>query len=125
MGMEKFRKLFFNDTPLLRRDFPSHFFDWKARLLFGSCISVSNVGREIADHGALARTQDNLAEKDGFVIGSDRPTHLNTLQQSDRSVAGAREHGDFVMKVWTFPTVRESQVGLEVTSYLPAEIDIL
>lgn len=29
------------------------------------------------------------------------------------------------MKIWTAPTVREQEVGLEVTSYLPAEIDII
>ena len=29
------------------------------------------------------------------------------------------------MKVWTKPAVRETEVGLEVTSYLPAEIDII
>ena len=30
-----------------------------------------------------------------------------------------------VMKVWTKPAVREQEVGLEVTSYMPAEIDII
>ncbi|MEQ8824424.1 MAG: pyrroloquinoline quinone precursor peptide PqqA [Filomicrobium sp.] len=29
------------------------------------------------------------------------------------------------MKLWTKPTVRETEVGLEVTSYLPAEIDVI
>jgi len=29
------------------------------------------------------------------------------------------------MKVWSKPQVREQEVGLEVTSYLPAEIDII
>ena len=29
------------------------------------------------------------------------------------------------MKVWNKPSVREQDVGLEVTSYLPAEIDII
>ncbi len=29
------------------------------------------------------------------------------------------------MKLWSKPQVREQSVGLEVTSYLPAEIDIL
>jgi coenzyme PQQ precursor peptide PqqA len=29
------------------------------------------------------------------------------------------------MKVWNKPQVREQAVGLEVTSYLPAEIDII
>lgn len=29
------------------------------------------------------------------------------------------------MKEWTTPKVSESTVGLEVTSYIPAEIDII
>lgn len=29
------------------------------------------------------------------------------------------------MKIWMKPTVREQEVGLEVTSYLPAEIDVI
>lgn len=29
------------------------------------------------------------------------------------------------MKTWTKPQVTEQEVGLEVTSYLPAEIDII
>ncbi len=29
------------------------------------------------------------------------------------------------MKVWSKPQVRETEVGLEVTSYLPAEIDLI
>ena len=30
-----------------------------------------------------------------------------------------------LMKIWNKPQVREQEVGLEVTSYLPAEIDII
>ncbi len=29
------------------------------------------------------------------------------------------------MKTWSKPEVRELEVGLEVTSYLPAEIDVI
>ena len=29
------------------------------------------------------------------------------------------------MKTWTAPSVREVEVGLEVTAYLPAEIDVI
>ena len=29
------------------------------------------------------------------------------------------------MKIWTKPEVREQEVGLEVTSYLTAEIDVI
>ncbi len=28
------------------------------------------------------------------------------------------------MRVWTMPIIRETEIGLEVTSYLPAEIEI-
>jgi coenzyme PQQ precursor peptide PqqA len=30
-----------------------------------------------------------------------------------------------LMKTWMKPSVREQEVGLEVTSYLPAEIDLI
>jgi len=29
------------------------------------------------------------------------------------------------MKIWTAPAVAEQNVGLEVTSYLPADIDLV
>jgi coenzyme PQQ precursor peptide PqqA len=29
------------------------------------------------------------------------------------------------MKIWNKPQMREQEVGLEVTSYMPAEIDII
>ena len=32
---------------------------------------------------------------------------------------------ELIMKTWTKPAVRETEVGLEVTSYLPAEIDLI
>jgi coenzyme PQQ precursor peptide PqqA len=32
---------------------------------------------------------------------------------------------EYIMKTWTKPEVREQEVGLEVTSYLPAEIDLI
>jgi coenzyme PQQ precursor peptide PqqA len=35
------------------------------------------------------------------------------------------QRGGNTMKVWSKPAVREQEVGLEVTSYLPAEIDII
>jgi coenzyme PQQ precursor peptide PqqA len=31
----------------------------------------------------------------------------------------------YPMKIWNKPQVREQEVGLEVTSYMPAEIDII
>jgi coenzyme PQQ precursor peptide PqqA len=32
---------------------------------------------------------------------------------------------NYIMKIWSKPAVREQEVGLEVTSYLPAEIDVI
>jgi coenzyme PQQ precursor peptide PqqA len=32
---------------------------------------------------------------------------------------------DKIMQTWTKPAVREQEIGLEVTSYLPAEIDVI
>jgi coenzyme PQQ precursor peptide PqqA len=32
---------------------------------------------------------------------------------------------ELLMKTWMKPSVREQEVGLEVTSYLPAEIDLV
>ena len=29
------------------------------------------------------------------------------------------------MKTWNKPQIREQEVGLEVTSYLPAEVDLI
>lgn len=37
----------------------------------------------------------------------------------------ATHQEDYPMKTWSKPSVREQEVGLEVTSYLPAEIDII
>jgi coenzyme PQQ precursor peptide PqqA len=34
-------------------------------------------------------------------------------------------HLEEAMKTWSKPEVREQEVGLEVTSYLPAEIDVI
>ena len=35
------------------------------------------------------------------------------------------QSGGNKMKIWSKPAVREQEVGLEVTSYLPAEIDVI
>jgi len=41
------------------------------------------------------------------------------------AVGKSGPNGGNIMKTWTKPEVREQEVGLEVTSYLPAEIDII
>ena len=45
------------------------------------------------------------------------------LEQADRRFANVQQ--EEIMKVWSKPAVREQEVGLEVTSYMPAEIDII
>jgi coenzyme PQQ precursor peptide PqqA len=42
-----------------------------------------------------------------------------------RAMSAWAQSEERTMKVWTKPAVREQEVGLEVTSYLPAEIDII
>lgn len=37
----------------------------------------------------------------------------------------AKRTGEYPMKIWTAPEVREQNVGLEVTSYLPADVDLI
>ena len=44
-------------------------------------------------------------------------------EQADRRFANVQQ--EETMKVWSKPAVREQEVGLEVTSYMPAEIDII
>jgi coenzyme PQQ precursor peptide PqqA len=57
--------------------------------------------------------------------------HNKCLHQSRWALGGACKleavyrFGGNTMKVWTKPAVREQEVGLEVTSYLPAEIDLI
>lgn len=45
------------------------------------------------------------------------------FEQADRRFASVQK--EEIMKVWNKPAVREQEVGLEVTSYMPAEIDII
>ena len=34
-------------------------------------------------------------------------------------------HLETIMKIWNKPQVREQAVGMEVTAYLPADIDLI
>lgn len=43
----------------------------------------------------------------------------------ERPYVGNLDLLEEAMKTWMKPAVREQEVGLEVTSYLPAEIDII
>ena len=68
-------------------------------------------------------------------VGLDKRSPFRRLRPSKNGVLGGpwrglsnRTLGDFeeeLRKVWMKPAVREQEVGLEVTSYLPAEIDII
>ena len=55
------------------------------------------------------------------VIG--RLGYLSAIEQRVSSPLALT--GENIMKIWTKPAVRETEVGLEVTSYLPAEIDLI
>jgi coenzyme PQQ precursor peptide PqqA len=52
----------------------------------------------------------------------DAGAYILVTRLGDRRTAQEEERA---MKVWSKPAVREQEVGLEVTSYLPAEIDII
>jgi coenzyme PQQ precursor peptide PqqA len=47
------------------------------------------------------------------------------ISNTAKHVLSKYETGGNTMKTWTKPAVREQEVGLEVTSYLPAEIDVI
>ena len=49
---------------------------------------------------------------------------VSFIEQADRRFASFLME-EITMKVWSKPAVREQEVGLEVTSYMPAEIDII
>ena len=57
--------------------------------------------------------------------------HKNVSAPVGRPSAGSAileaeiRSGGNPMKIWSKPEVREQEVGFEVTSYLPAEIDII
>ena len=47
-----------------------------------------------------------------LVIEVDTPPNLKQLKE-------------LIMKIWNKPQVREQAVGMEVTAYLPADIDLI
>ena len=69
---------------------------------------------------------DLLSEPHAIAISVYRTDLLASRYRHMRTRRSATENQEEeVMKVWTKPAVREQEVGLEVTSYLPAEIDII
>lgn len=64
------------------------------------------------------------------MIGGDRLVFLNgQLSKGDgndrHTIGSIVQSMEKLMKTWNKPQVREQEVGLEVTSYLPAEIDVI
>ena len=57
------------------------------------------------------------------VIGSDRLGYPYPHREWRQSVFP--KIGGTLMKIWNKPQVTEQSVGLEVTSYMPAEVDII
>jgi len=53
----------------------------------------------------------------------ERHCYVDVIGTGDRRFANVQQ--EETMKVWSKPAVREQEVGLEVTSYMPAEIDII
>jgi coenzyme PQQ precursor peptide PqqA len=65
-----------------------------------------------------------------LVNGQKNPVALQgpsfyTRGRGRRGVLSSPLKEETPMKIWNKPQVREQEVGLEVTSYLPAEIDII
>jgi coenzyme PQQ precursor peptide PqqA len=64
------------------------------------------------------------ATSHGLAICSDRASRVVSGHRSAGYKNPPANRRD-IMKTWTKPAVRETEVGLEVTSYLPAEIDLI
>ena len=65
--------------------------------------------------------QDYCNQQCSMVSSDHVEAGWNTAQHDQSKTS----HKERTMKVWSKPQVREQEVGLEVTSYLPAEIDII
>ena len=58
-------------------------------------------------------------------IAGSAGSRLYPLRGNEGTLSLPPIQGGNTMKIWNKPQVREQEVGLEVTSYLPAEIDII
>ena len=65
-----------------------------------------------------------MAGKDSEIVepGSRIPGSQNTFSCSGHAWPQLAE-GDLQMREWHKPTIEETESGMEVTSYLPAELD--
>lgn len=72
--------------------------------------------------GGKAIHQKFLCNSHANAIGRYRGGSLSFM---NRNAAFLKVLMEDIMKTWTKPAVREQEVGLEVTSYLPAEIDLI
>ena len=89
----------------------------------GTTLSVHG-GRPVSSRvnliGAINFSYLSITQLRFLLIASS--CYIEITKADRRSVSFQEEQ---VMKVWSKPAVREQEVGLEVTSYLPAEIDII
>ena len=58
------------------------------------------------------------------VCGRLCTTHLNRWVRPPNAESQTSNQ-EIVMKIWNKPQVREQAVGMEVTAYLPADIDLI
>jgi len=71
--------------------------------------------------GSISFSDLQITQLRFLFIESNRYIHV--METADRRFASIQQ--EETMKVWSKPAVREQEVGLEVTSYMPAEIDII
>jgi coenzyme PQQ precursor peptide PqqA len=82
-----------------------------------------SVSRYVSKQAAMVRIKGRPRGR--WEISPDRDARFDL----DQTALGQGSHnadrlGRNAMKTWMKPEVREQEVGLEVTSYLPAEVDI-
>ena len=68
---------------------------------------------------SIRKTDISVTKKRFAVIGAR--VYMGRISCTEQR----RHTGGKAMKIWTTPQIREQEVGLEVASYLPAEIDII
>lgn len=76
------------------------------------------------DHPPITRSHEMPDLTHAQLSGSERHLLLHEVHRQHFDAATQTNEGNR-MKVWTAPEVREQNVGLEVTSYLPADIDLI
>ncbi len=93
---------------------------------------LPETGKQLIKKRPAAVDKVNSRRSKENLIGFSRTCDLNvcTAIGTPQSLKPVGDPGieiwrRYTMKTWTKPAVREQEVGLEVTSYLPAEIDVI